>query len=90
MSINFKAAILAAGAVSLLGAGQASAACDGSIQQTRTGRTIQCYYLPTVHNGRVDGLEKQVNYGGSFNSPYGGGHPAAVIGGNGYPPIRHR
>ena len=91
MSINFKVAALVLGVASLFGAGPANAAgCDGSVQQQRNGRTIQCYYLPTVSNGRVDGLQKQVNYGGSFNNPYGGGHPGAVIGGNGYPPVRHR
>jgi len=90
MSINFKAATLALGVVSLLGAGQANAAgCDGSIQQTRSGRTIQCYYLPTVSNGRISGEQKVVNYGGTFANPYGGNSGGAVIGG-GYPPVHHR
>ena len=45
---------------SLLAAGQANAAgCDGSIQQTRNGRTIQCYYLPTVSNGHCIGLQSR-------------------------------
>lgn len=95
MSISFKVAILAVGAVSLFAAGQANAAgCDGSIQQTRNGRTIQCYYLPTVHNGRVDGLQKQVHYGTYNDNRYGGNHPGGAVIGNGsggyYPPVRHR
>lgn len=94
MSIHSKAAILAVGAVSLFGAGQANAAaCDGTVQQMHNGRTIQCYYLPTVSNGRVSGEQKVVNYGGTLSNPYGGNHPGgAIIGGGGgyYPPVRHR
>jgi hypothetical protein len=87
MSINFKAAILALGVASLFGAGQANAeTCDGSVQQTRTGRTIQCYYLPTVSNGRISGMQKVVNYGGTYANPYGGGQGGAYIGN--YPPVR--
>ena len=93
MSINFKAATLALGVASLLGAGQANAAaCDGSIQRMHNGRTIQCYYLPTVSNGRISGEQKVVNYGGSFNNPYGGqyaDHPGAIISGGAHPPVRH-
>ena len=85
MSLSFKAAILAVGAVSLFAAGQANAAgCDGSIQQTRNGRTIQCYYLPTVSNGHYIGLQKQVNYGATYDHRYD--HPGATIG-NGYPHV---
>jgi hypothetical protein len=84
MSTNFKIAALAFGVASLFGAGQANAAaCDGSWQQMRNGMTKQCYYLPTVSNGRVSGLEKQVNYHG--RNPYGG-HPGATIGNN-YPHV---
>jgi len=94
MSVNFKIAALALGVASLFGAGQASAAgCDGSIQQTRNGRTVQCYYLPTVSNGHYIGLQKQVNYGTYNDNRYGGNHTGgAVIGGGGgyYPPVRHR
>ena len=91
MSIRFKAAMLALGVASLFGAGQANAAnCDGSVQQMRGGRTVQCYYLPTVSNGRISGEQKVVNYGGTDNR-YGGGHAGgAIIGGSGYPPVRHR
>jgi prepilin-type processing-associated H-X9-DG protein len=79
MSINFKVAALALGVASLFGAGQANAAaCDGSVEQMRNGMTKQCYYLPTVSNGSVSGLEKQVIYHG--RSPYGGSHPGATIG----------
>jgi hypothetical protein len=73
MSFILKTATLAVGVACLIGAGPANAAdCDGSIQHLHNGRTIQCYYLPTVSNGRISGLQKEVNYGGSFNSPYGG------------------
>jgi hypothetical protein len=90
MSINFKIATLAVGVASLFGAGQASAAgCDGSIQQTRNGRTIQCYYLPTMSDGHYIGLQKQVNYGGTFNSPYGGQHSGGATIGN-YPRVERR
>jgi hypothetical protein len=90
MSIHFKAATLALGIASLFGAGQANAAaCDGTVQQTRTGRTIQCYYLPTVSNGRISGETKVVNYGGTDNR-YGGGHPGgAIIGGSHHPVYPH-
>src|SRR4051794_15074948 len=92
MPIRFKAvAMLAFGVATLLSAGQASAeTCDGSVQSNHRGITRQCYYLPTVSNGRVTGLQKEVNYGG--NLPYGGysggygqhyNHPGAIIGGAG-------
>jgi hypothetical protein len=93
MSINFKVAALALGVASFFGAGQANAAgCDGSVQQMRNGRTIQCYYLSTVSNGRISGEQKVVNYGGTFSNPYGGNHSGGgIIGGGGYyPPVRHR
>lgn len=80
MSINFKAATLVLAAASLFGAGSANAACDGSIQTGYRGLTTQCYYLPTVSNGRVTGLQKEVVFRGYAN-PYGGG--GAVIGGGG-------
>jgi hypothetical protein len=74
MSITLKAAALALGMASLFGAGTANATvCDGTVQPTHMNRTYQCYYLPTVSNGRVTGLQKQVNYSGT---------PFAV--GNGY------
>jgi hypothetical protein len=92
MPINFKAAaMLAFGVATLLSAGQASAeTCDGSVQTSVHGRTVQCYYLPTVSNGRVTGLQKVSNYGDTrFANPYSHpdhpySHPGAVIGnGNG-------
>jgi len=86
MSINLKIAALALGTASLFTAGQASAeVCDGSMQLNRRGITRQCYYLPTVSNGRVTGLQKQVNYGGNLPT-YGGygNHP----GGGYYGPHR--
>jgi hypothetical protein len=88
MSNNKKltAAALAAFAIaSTLGAGPAAAAvCDGSWHgggarsyDPRTGdvRQAQCYYLPTVSNGRVTGLEFKQNF--RWVKPLGG----AVIGG---------
>lgn len=86
MSIHFKAATLVLGIASLFAAGQANAAaCDGTVQQTRTGRTVQCYYLPTVSNGRISGQTQVVNYDGTDNR-YGG----AVIGGHPYRPTYPR
>jgi hypothetical protein len=64
MSISLKAAALALGVASLFGGGTANAAvCDGTVQHTHMNRTFQCYYLPTVSNGRVTGLQKVVNNG---------------------------
>jgi hypothetical protein len=74
MSINFKATVLVLGAVCLFSAGQANAAdCNRSEQVAgwRMGRTVQCYYLPTVSNGRVTGLQREVSYG-AHDRPYGG------------------
>jgi hypothetical protein len=83
MSINYKAALtLAFGVGSLFAAGQAhAAACDGTVQTGFHGRTTQCYYLPTVSNGRITGLQKQVNYTG-YTTPYGN-RSGAVIGNGG-------
>jgi hypothetical protein len=88
MSINLKAAAFALAVASIFSAVQANAAvCDGTVRPTNMGRTYQCYYLPTVSDGRVTGLQKEVNYGGTpFNSPYGrydhpNGHAGATIGG---------
>ena len=90
MSIHFKAAMLALGAASLFGAGQANAAgCDGSVQRLHNGRTVQCYYLPAMSDGHYVGLQKQVNYGGTFNSPYGGNHSGGATIGN-YPHVVRR
>jgi hypothetical protein len=89
MSINFKTAVLALGVASLFGAGQANAAdCNRSEQLAgwRMGRSVQCYYLPTVSNGRVTGLQKEVSYG-PHDRPYGGSG-GAVIGGGYYGPHR--
>jgi hypothetical protein len=60
------------------GSGAADAAtCDGS--WSRDGRRLekQCYYLPTVSNGRVTGLQLEQNYRQYKPVP----HPGAVIGG---------
>jgi hypothetical protein len=71
MPTHFKAAaMLAFGVASLLSAGQANAStCDGAVETNRLGTTRQCYYLPTVSDGRVTGVQKHVNYGGT---PFGG------------------
>jgi hypothetical protein len=67
---NYKkltAAALATFAIAIsLGSGPAAAACDGSWQRDRGawGAVLykQCYYLPTVSNGRVTGLELKQNF----------------------------
>jgi hypothetical protein len=83
MSNNKKltAAALAAFAIAIsFSSGPAAAAtCDGSWQPVR-GRwgavvSSQCYYLPTVSNGRVTGLEFKQNVRRA--QPVGG----AVVGG---------
>jgi hypothetical protein len=89
MSITLKAAALALGVASLFGAGTANAACDGSIQTGFHGRTTQCYYLPTVSNGRVTGLQKEVVFHG-YTNPYGGQYGRGGIIGGGFPPVHHR
>jgi hypothetical protein len=69
---NYKkltAAALAAFAIAIsLGSSPAAAAtCDGSWQTPHVGirnghyLQTQCYYLPTVSNGRVTGLEYKQN-----------------------------
>jgi hypothetical protein len=40
-----------------------AATCDGTWTRTHGHRLEkQCYYLPTVSNGRVTGLELETNY----------------------------
>jgi hypothetical protein len=57
------ATAFAVGLASLLAQGSAMAGpvCNGSVQKLERG-TTQCYYLPTVANGRVTGLEKHENF----------------------------
>jgi hypothetical protein len=64
------AAAFAVGLASLFGQGAAMAEprCNGSVHRT-WGGTIQCYYLPTVANGRVTGLQEQVNFHSYRNGP---------------------
>jgi hypothetical protein len=67
------------GAAMTIGASQADAAtCDGS--WARDGRRLekQCYYLPTVANGRVTGVTLEQNY--RHYDPKPG--PGAIIGGS--------
>ena len=68
---NYKkltAAALAAFAIasSLVSGSAAAAGCDGSWQplRARNGAVLsrQCYFLPTVSNGRVTGLEFKQNF----------------------------
>lgn len=64
------------------GSGAADAAtCDGS--WARDGRRLekQCYYLPTISNGRVTGVQLEQNYR-QYQPEM---HPGAVIGG----PVPH-
>ena len=49
--------------------------CDGGWQQAGPRIQKQCYYLPTISNGRVTGLELKTNY--RLNPP----QPGAIIGG---------
>ena len=94
MSITLKAAALALGVASLFGAGTANAACDGSVQTGFHGRTTQCWYVPTVSNGRINGMQKEVVFRG-YTNPYGGpssgrgGIIGGPIGSNGNPIIHH-
>jgi hypothetical protein len=86
MTTHFKAAaMLAFGVATLLSAGPASAeTCDGTVQHNFRGITTQCYYLPTVSNGRVTGLQKEVTYGGRpFSNGFGQSypHPGGAAGG---------
>jgi hypothetical protein len=64
---NFNAAALAfavlASALSFGSASANAASCDGTWARSYGHRLEkQCYYLPTVSNGRVTGLELQTNY----------------------------
>ena len=94
MSIILKVAALALGAVSMFGASAANAACDGSVQTGFHGRTTQCWYVPTVSNGRINGMQKEVVFRG-YTNPYGGpssgrgGIIGGPIGSNGNPIIHH-
>jgi hypothetical protein len=64
IKLNLVAAAFALAAASLSGQGTALAgqACNGTWHQYLGGHYYyQCYYLPTVANGRVTGLAKYVN-----------------------------
>jgi hypothetical protein len=63
------------------GSGAANAAtCDGSWARGGRGE-MQCYYLPTVSNGRVTGLQLERNY-----RPYQPQTPPTVVPHGGYGP----
>jgi hypothetical protein len=78
-TIKFAAAALVAGLAASFGSGQAAAGqtCDGTVRHY-PGGVVQCYYLPTVSNGRVTGLQEHINFGlnRGESTPHG-----AVIGG---------
>jgi hypothetical protein len=80
-TIKFAAAALLAGLAASFGSGPAAAgqSCDGTVQ-LYPGGVVQCYYLPTVSNGRVTGLQEHINF--SLNR--GNSTPrGAIIGGGG-------
>ena len=55
--------LAAAGATLALGSAPAHAAlCDGTWRHQGKQQEMQCYSLPTVHNGRVDGLSFHRNF----------------------------
>jgi hypothetical protein len=63
MSIKFSlaAAIVAgAAALSMHGSAAAQSFCNGTVRHFPRVSS-QCYYLPTVSDGRVTGLQKHVN-----------------------------
>ena len=67
MSIKLKLAVavfaLAAASLSVQGTALAEAACNGTWYKSLGGRYFwQCYYLPTVANGRVTGLDQHINH----------------------------
>jgi hypothetical protein len=61
--INLVAAAVTLGLATLSGQGAATAEswCNGAVHHVR-GSSVQCYYLPTVSNGRVTGLREQINW----------------------------
>jgi hypothetical protein len=79
IKIIFAAATLALAIASLSGQGQALAGsdCNGTVRHFVNG-TWQCYFLPTVENGRVSGLQEKVNVWTPYRDrpPHG-----AVVGG---------
>lgn len=80
-TIKFAAAALIAGLAASFGSGEAAAgqACDGTVRHY-PGGIVQCYYLPTVSDGRVTGLQEHINFGlnRGESTPRG-----AIIGGGG-------
>ena len=72
--LNLATAAFAVAAASLFAQGSAVAApyCNGQWHHTGRGMT-QCYYLPTVSDGRVTGLQAHVNRRWSGGAVIGGG-----------------
>jgi len=64
ITIKFAAAAFVAGLAASFGSGPAAAeqTCDGTVRHY-PGGVVQCYYLPTVSNGRVTGLQEHINFG---------------------------
>ena len=61
IKIALVTAALAVAASASFGSGQALAdTCNGTWQQYGRAK-VQCYYLPTVSNGRVTGVERHEN-----------------------------
>ena len=80
--IKFAAAALAVGIVTSFIATPAAAACDGTVHHG-WGGSVRCYYLPTVSNGRVTGVEKHLSFQPNSDRPGG-----AVIGAAKPPVVR--
>ena len=68
LKLNLATAAFALAVASLFAQGSAVAqsSCNGQWQRTVHGN-VQCYYLPTVSNGRVTGLQEHLNI--HFNRP---------------------
>jgi hypothetical protein len=82
MSKVIIAAAFAVGFASLFGQGAATADpyCNGTVHRFQRG-TVQCYYLPTVANGRVTGVQERTNVKLDYYGPHNGPHYGPAIGG---------
>ena len=75
LKLNLATAAFALAVASLFAQGSAVAqsSCNGQWQRTVHGN-VQCYYLPTVSNGRVTGLQQHVNRRWIGGAAIGGGN----------------
>ena len=68
MSIKFNLATaaiaIALASLSTQGSAVARANCNGTVYHY-AHTSWQCYYLPTVANGRVTGLQRHINFSGN-------------------------